>query len=426
MKPKKLLLTLASVAVFAFVCGPGIAADTIKIGYIDPLTGPFGNVGDAGQKHFQYLADIINAKGGVLGGKKFEIVPFDDKISAKEALVQLKNAIDQGIRFVTQGNGSSIAGALIEAVNKHNKRNPDDPVLYFNYAAVTPAFTEEKCSFWHFRFDAHVTIKMDAISEHIKTRPEVKKVYLIHQDYIFGHSCSEVIKAMLKAKRPDIEIVGDTFHPLGKVKDFSPYITKIQASGANVVVTGNWGADMQLLVKAAKEAGLEAEFYTFYGGGLGGPSGIGAAGENRVKQVTEWHNNLWNEQNKPADKDFYVGFQEKYAVGKNERLEFYYGRIRTMMEMLVKAFNKAGKAEPKAVAFALEGMEHETYYGKVVMRADDHQLYQPMFISTMVKAGNDKVPFDVEKTGLGWRTDMRVETETTMRPTVCKMKRPEK
>jgi branched-chain amino acid transport system substrate-binding protein len=424
MKFRKLLLVLAGMALLAVVGGTAAADDTIKIAYIDPLTGPFGNVGDAGHKHFQYMVDMINAKGGVLGGKKLEIVAFDDKISAKEALVQLKNAVDQGIRFITQGNGSSIAGALIEAVNKHNKRNPDDPVLYLNYAAVTPAFTEEKCSFWHFRFDAHVRIKMDAISEHIKARPEIKKVYLINQDYIFGHSCSEVIKEMLAEKRPDIEIVGDTFHPLGKVKDFSPYITKIQASDADVVITGNWGLDMQLLVKAAKEAGLEAEFYTFYGGGLGGPSGIGEAGENRVKQVTEWHNNLWNEQNQPADKEFYLGFQEKYAVGKDERLEYYYGRIRTMMEMLVKAFNKAGKADPKAVAFALEGMEHDTYYGKVVMRASDHQLYQPMFISTMVKAGTDKVPFDVEETGLGWRTDMRVDTQKTMRPTVCEMERP--
>ena len=424
MKFSKIFLILASVAVLAFICGPAIAADTIKIAYIDPLTGPFGNVGDAGQKHFQYMVDIINAQGGVLGGKKFEIVAFDDKISPKEALVQLKNAIDQGIRFITQGNGSSIAGALIEAINKNNERNPDDPVLYFNYAAVTPAFTEEGCSFWHFRFDAHVAIKMDAISEHIKARPEIKSVYLINQDYIFGHSCSEVIKEMLKEKRPDIKIVGDTFHPLGKVQDFSPYITNIQASGADVVITGNWGADQELLVKAAKDAGLQAEFYTFYGGGLGGPTGIGAAGENRVKQVTEWHNNLWNEYKQPADKEFYLGFQNKYAVGANERLEWYYGRIRTMMEMLVKAFNKAGKVDPKAVAYALEGMEHDTYYGKVVMRADDHQLYQPMFISTMVKAGNDKVPFDVEKTGLGWRTDMRVDTEKTMRPTVCKMQRP--
>ena len=424
MKSKKLCLILVGIAMLMFAAGPAAAADTIKIAYIDPLTGPFGNVGDAGHKHFEYMVDRINAKGGVLGGKKFVIVPFDNKISAKESLVQLKNAIDQGIRFVTQGNGSSVAGALIEAINKHNKRNPKDPVLYFNYAAVTPAFTEEKCSFWHFRFDAHVAIKMDAISEHIKARPEVKKVYLIHQDYIFGHSCSAVIKDMLKEKRPDIQIVGDTFHPLGKVKDFSPYITKIQASGASVVVTGNWGQDMQLLVKAAKEAGLEAEFYTFYGGGLGAPSGIGAAGANMVKQVTEWHNNLWNEQNKPSDKEFYLGWQEQYAVGNNARLNWYYGRIRTMMEMVAKAFDKAGKADPKAVAYALEGMEHETLWGTVIMRADDHQLYQPMFISTMVPVDGDKVVFDVEKTGLGWRTDMKVATETTMRPTVCKMKRP--
>ena len=421
---RRLCFILAGIAILSFAAGPATAADTIKLAYIDPLTGPFGSTGDAGHKHFEYMADLINANGGVLGGKKFEIVPFDNKISAKEALVQLKNAIDQGIRFITQGNGSSVAGALIEAVNKHNKRNPNDPVLYFNYAAVTPAFTEEKCSFWHFRFDAHVSIKMEAISEHIKSRPEVKKVYLINQDYVFGHSCSTVIKDMLKEKRPDIQIVGDTFHPLGKVKDFSPYISKIQASGATVVVTGNWGADMQLLAKAAKEAGLEAEFYTFYGGGLGAPSGIGAAGENRIKQVTEWHNNLWNEQNKPSDKDFYLGWQKQYAVGNNARLNWYYGRIRTMMEMVAKAFNKAGKVDPKAVAYALEGMEHETLWGTVIMRADDHQLYQPMFISTMVKTDGDKVKFDVELTGLGWRTDMKVDTETTMRPTVCEMERP--
>lgn len=401
------------------------AADTIKLAYIDPLSGPFGNVGDAGHKHFQYMADLINERGGVLG-KKWEIVAFDNKISPKESLVQLKNAIDQGIRFITQGNGSSVAGALIEAISKHNKRNPDDPVVYFNYAAVTPAFTEEKCTFWHFRFDAHVDIKIDAISEHIKARPEIKKVYLINQDYIFGHAVSDAAKSFLKEKRPDIEIVGDTFTPLGKVKDFSPYISKIQASGADIVITGNWGQDQSLLVKAAKDSGLAAEFYTFYGGGLGSPAAIGAAGENRVKQVTEWHNNLWNEKGNPADKAFYEGFQKKYAVGKNAILEFYYGRIRTQMEMLTLAFEKAGKVDPTAVAFALEGMEYETPYGKVIMRADDHQLYQTMFISTMVKAGTADVPFDVENTGLGWRTDMEVDMEKTISPTVCKMERPKK
>ena len=101
MTLRKLFLILASVALISLSLGPAMAADTIKIAYIDPLTGPFGNVGDAGHKHFEYMADLINAAGGVLDGKKFEIVPFDSKISPKEASIQLKNAIDQGIRFVT-------------------------------------------------------------------------------------------------------------------------------------------------------------------------------------------------------------------------------------------------------------------------------------------------------------------------------------
>lgn len=418
-------LVILALMVFTLSLLPmAYAADTIKLAYIDPLSGPFGNVGDAGQKHFQYMADLINARGGVLG-KQWEIVPFDNKISPKETLIQLQNAIDQGIRFVTQGNGSSNAAAIIEAVEKYNKRNPDDPVVFFNYAAVTPDFTEAGCSFWHFRFDAHSNIKMDVITEDIKKHPEIKKVYLINQDYIFGHSVSDAAKAYLKEKRPDIEIVGDTFHPLGKVKDFSPYVAKIQASGADVVITGNWGVDLSLLVKAAKDSGLKSQFYTFYGGGLGSPSAIGPAGENLVKQVTEWHNNLWNEKNVPSDKEFYEGFQNKYAVGKNSIMEFYYGRVRTMMEMVTKAIEKAGKVDPKAVAFALEGMEYETPYGLVIMRADDHQLYQPMFISTMVKAGTKETPFDVEDTGLGWRTDLEVSAKDTMRPTACKMVRPQ-
>ncbi len=420
---RKLCFILAGIAILSFAAGPATAADTIKLAYIDPLSGGFANVGDAGQKHFQYMADIINGRGGVLG-KKIEIVPFDNKISAKESLIQLKNAIDQGIVFITQGNGSSVAGALIDAINKHNKRNPKNPVLYFNYAAVTPAFTEEKCSFWHFRFDAHVDMKIAAITDYIKGRSDIKKIYLINQDYVFGHAVRDAAISMLKEKRPDIEIVGNTLHPLIKVKDFSPYIAKIQASGADAVITGNWGADQSLLVKSGKDSGLDVEWFTFYGGGLGSPAAIGAAGEGRLKQVTEWHNALSIEENQPADEKFYLGYQEKYSDGG--RAPFYYGRIRTMMEMFVLALEKAGKAEPTAVAFALEDMQYDTPYGTVTMRGFDHQLIQPLYISTMTKVGTQGVKYDVENTGLGWKTDGRVEAEDTAMPSPCAMKRPKK
>ncbi len=176
---KRMVAVLVGLGLIIMVCGSGLAAETIKIAYIDPLSGAMANVGDAGYKHFQYMANLLNAKGGVLGGKKFEIVPFDGKLSPNDSLIQLKSAIDQGIRFITQGNGSSVAGALIDAINKHNERNPDKQVVYFNYAAITPEFTNEGCSFWHFRFDAHVDMKIAAITDYIKSQKNIKKVYLI-------------------------------------------------------------------------------------------------------------------------------------------------------------------------------------------------------------------------------------------------------
>jgi branched-chain amino acid transport system substrate-binding protein len=67
-------------------------------------------------------------------------------------------------------------------------------------------------------------------------------VYLINQDYSFGQSVRAQARAMMKEKRPDIEIVGDELHPLLKITDFAPYVAKIKASGADTVVTGNWGS----------------------------------------------------------------------------------------------------------------------------------------------------------------------------------------
>ena len=72
---------------------------------------------------------------------------------------------------------------------------------------------------------------------------------------------------MLAAKRPDIQIVGDELHPLLKITDFAPYIAKIKASGADSVITGNWGQDFALLLKAAADAGLKVNWYTYYAGG---------------------------------------------------------------------------------------------------------------------------------------------------------------
>ena len=150
------------------------AADTIKLAYLEPLSGGMANVGEEGAHNFQFVIDQLNAAGGALG-RKFELVPLDNKLSPQESLIQLKTIIDQKIQYVTQGQGSSVAGALIEALNKHNERNPESRVLFLNYAAVDPDLTNSKCSFWHFRLDANTDRPVERQHE---TTPQASMVAL--------------------------------------------------------------------------------------------------------------------------------------------------------------------------------------------------------------------------------------------------------
>ncbi|MFZ5739817.1 branched-chain amino acid ABC transporter substrate-binding protein [Rhodopseudomonas palustris] len=404
---------LAAALVLPMLGSTAIAQETVKIGYIDPLSGGGASVGEGGLKTFQYLADELNAKGGILG-KKVEIVPLDNKTNPQESLIQAQKAIDSGVRYVTQGNGSSVAGALSDFLTKYNERNPGKEVLYFNYAAVDPVLTNEKCSFWHFRWDANSDIKMEALTNYMKDTPAIKKVYLINQDYSFGQSVRTQARAMLSKKRPDVEIVGDELHPLLKISDFAPYVAKIKASGADTVVTGNWGQDIALLLKAAADAGLKVSWYTYYAGGAGGPTAIKQTGLNhQVFQVTEGFANVDHKQSQ----DFEKAFRAKVDLG------LWYPRAVNEMRMFAAAAEKAKSLDPVKVAQALEGMKFEVFSGgEGEMRKDDHQFFQPIYISSFgdIAAGQ----FDEEKTGWGWKQVAKIETAQTMLPTTCKMDRP--
>ena len=152
---RSLAATAAALVLTIAAFGSAMAQGTIKIAYTDPLSGPFAQVGDANLKQMQYVIDFINSKGGALG-KKFELVPFDNKSQPSDALIALKSATDQNMPFIMQCSGSNIAAALIEAINKNNDRNPDNRIIYLNCGAVATELTNEQCSFWHFRFDLNV------------------------------------------------------------------------------------------------------------------------------------------------------------------------------------------------------------------------------------------------------------------------------
>ncbi|MGX9430821.1 MULTISPECIES: branched-chain amino acid ABC transporter substrate-binding protein [Bradyrhizobium] len=394
--------------------GAAYAQETIKIGYIDPLSGGGASVGEGGLKTFQYLADELNAKGGILG-HKVEIIPLDNKTNPQESLIQAQKAIDAGAHYITQGNGSSVGAALADFVTKHNTRNPGKEVLYFNYAAVDPSMTNEKCSFWHFRWDANSDVKMEALTNYMKGNAAIKKVYLINQDYSFGQSVRTQARKMLGEKRPDIQVVGDELHPLLKVTDFSPYVAKIKASGADSVVTGNWGQDFALLLKAAADAGLKVNWYTYYAGGAGGPTAIKQTGlDHQVFQISEGIPNSDN----PAAMEFEKAFRAK--VG----LSLWYPRAVNEMRMFKAAAEKANSIDPVKVAAALEDLKFDVLDGgSGVMRKDDHQFFQPIYISSF-GTRSEKEPFDEENTGWGWRLAAKIDTPQTMLPTTCKMTRP--
>jgi branched-chain amino acid transport system substrate-binding protein len=390
------------------------AAETIKIAHIDPQSGPFALQGQMGNRHLQMAIDEINARGGVLGGRKLELVTYDNKSSPQESLVMLRRVIDQGIRYITQGNGSHVAHALTDAVLRHNQRNPGREIVFLNHAAIDPPLTNEKCHFWHFRFDANVDMKIEALTSAIAADKSIRKVYLINQDYAYGHSVQRVAREMIARKRPDIQIVGDELHPTGKVKDFAPYVAKIRASGADAVLSGNWGSDLALLVKAAADAGLTAQFYTNYAYLVGTPRAMGAAGADRVKTLTSWHPNI---EGHPGEKN-YLEYKKRYGE------DWGFMPIKYTIDLWAAAIDKAGSAEPNKVAAALEDLRFPGLTGEVWMRPDDHQLMETVFLATFTKAGTRGVKYDADDTGYGWRTDIRVDAKDIVMPTTCKMERP--
>jgi branched-chain amino acid transport system substrate-binding protein len=387
---------------------------TVSIAFIDPLSGPFAAVGANQLKHFQFAAENVNRRELAGTGLKLEVVPFDNKGSPQDTLTVLKQVIDKGIRYVTQGNGSGAALALIDAIDKHNERNPEQSILYLNYAAVDPDLTNSKCSFWHFRFDANTDMKLDALTNYIRSRPEVKRVYLINQNYSHGQQVSRVAKEQLAAKRPDIKVVGDDLLPLGQVRDFSPYIAKMRATQADTVITGNWGPDLSLLVRAARDAALPATFYTYYGGVIGTPTAIGAAGENRMFIVSYWHPNIAPDYpGEPYLKEFQKRFGEP----------FYTIAAFSGLSMLAEGIKRARSTEPLRVAYAMEGLKLQGVQGEIEMRAADHQLQQPLWIASWTKVGGAQRN-DVEKTGYTWKTESAYPPAAIAPPFNCAMKRP--
>lgn len=395
------------------LCASSHAADPLRVALIEPYSGPFASTGTTALRAFQGEFDRLNAAGGALG-QTFTVVPFDSKSSAQEAALQVQAAADQGIRIIIQGSGSNVAHAVSDFVAKYNARNPDKPLLYLNHGALDPALTEEKCHFWHFRFVAHGHMIMTGVIDALARQKDVKRVYLVNQDYAWGHSVARDARQMLKERRPDIEIVGEDLHPMGKVKDFAPYAAKIRAANANALVTGNWGNDLSLLVKALDESGSRIRIHAPIAGLNGTAASMGASGAGRVHGLLFWHANAGDSSLLTRALAFRARYGEDWNWLPNH----------TVPEMLVRAMTAARSTDVLKVALALESMRHEGPTGEVWMRAEDHQLMMPLFETVFARQGDPGVRYDAEGSGYGWKTERRLEARDTVPPVLCRVDRP--
>ncbi len=398
----------------AVVCASAAYAqkgETVKIAFIDPLSGPFANVGQNQLKSWQFISERFSGAKNP-AGVKFEVIGFDNKGSPQESLNSLKAAIDQGFRYITQGNGSGAALALSDAVSKHNERNPGKEVVFLNYAAVDPALTNEKCDYWHFRLDADTTMKMEALTAFMKDQPKVKNVYLLNQNYSHGQQVARYFKENIARKRPDVKIVGEDLHPIGQVKDFAPYVAKIKQSGADSIVTGNWGADLTLLVKAMNDAGLKVPMYTYYAGVTGTPTALAAGGDSEVYVVAYGHSNHTGDLGAMG-----AEFKKKF----ND--DYYTFATLNGINLMGAAIAKAKSTNPVKVAAALEGLSVPSFAGEVQMRKGDHQLQQSMYITKWQKV-DSKNTYSVENTGYTFVPIKQLEPYVSSTPTSCQMKRP--
>ncbi len=411
MRFTKVLLGAMALAA-GFVCGGARAEDTIRIGYSEVLSGTFAQVGDQGIKTIQFSIDQINARGGVLG-KKLELVSYDNKGQPSEALITLTKMVDDNISVVLNCGPSNIGAALIPAVDKNNARDPNHRVVLVNCGALAPELTNEQCSFWHFRSSAHAGMQAEIM---VRALPKtVTKVYMINQDYLFGQSAHRDLKVFLARLRPDVQIVGEDMVPLGKVKDFSSYITKIKTSGADALLTGNWGPDLTLLIKAGMDSGLGVEYYTMLGHLAGTPTAIGPGGDGRVHSVLSFHENVGVEKHDPKINAMVDSFRSKFDF------DFIFGDRYAAVVLIADAMQKAGTTDPLKVALAMENLTITDAAGETAtMRSEDHQLLMTYYGGVFSK----DVKYDSEKTGLGWKTSAVVKAADLGQPTTCKMKRP--
>jgi len=356
------------------------SGDTIKVAIWDVFTGPNAYVGQSYWATLGFVVHDINSQGGILVDgkkKKIQIIkadtqgkPAPGKSAAEKAILQDKVIMFQGVA----GSHVSKVGQLVAKKLK---------TIYLNFAAFSDELMDvPNWNEYVFRVNGTSATCGGALATYFDMRPE-KKFYIIAQDYLWGHSFAAAFKKALKRVRPDAEIVGEEYHPVF-TKDFAPYLEKIKASGAHVIVTGAWGADNENMIKQSRQLGVKSPlnpnlFIPIASPFLddtrpleviGGPAGAGLIlvsdynTDRRIpmikKMATLW-NNQWKTWKEPYNTELYRWPGSGWF--RNMHASYWYFKI----------LEKAGSSDPQKIIAAWEGDTNKWFGLNAWMRPDDHQ-----------------------------------------------------
>ncbi len=405
-------------AVCAALSGLGCAqlgAETLKIAMIEALSGPAASTGVAFTEGMRYGVAKINQAGG-FNGAPIQLLEYDNQGGPNGAADKFKTAVAEGVRIVSSASSSAVAAQLTEDIRKYNLRNPGKEIIYLNVGSEANELTAEKCHFWFFRMSTNPDIRISAL---VKTMKETNvlgdKVYSINQNYSYGQD-HERAQATAVAKA-GAKLVEATLHDVNKIQDFSPYIAKIKASGAQTVLSGNWANDIVLLLRAAGDAGLKVRFGNT---SLDTPGTLGNAGAAALGSYLVKIYNL--EAGGDKGKAFIEDFKTRighYPYSEEPTAAFAVGYLGAALKSVDF---KGGAIDAKKLALALETSSWDSPAGAWMVRKDDHQAVFPITISEVSKSATYKV----DGTDMGFRLIKVVsgkDAEVPVSP-ACRMQRP--
>ncbi len=411
----KVFVAVAATVVGALCMDKAASAEPVKVAIIETLSGPAALTGKLVQTGVKFalikLADEKVWPDGV------QLLEYDNQGGPSEASDKVKAAINDGAHIIVQGASSAIAGQITADVQKYNARNPGKEVLYLNVGGQAMELTGSKCHFYHFRWNTNGEARFRALLAAAKDANALgKKVYYIGQNYSWGQDVQHFTQEY--AKQYGYTVVGDVLHDVNKIQDFAPYVAKIKESQADDVVTGNWGNDLLLLMKAAADAGYKGRFLTM---ALDQPGNIAAAGDSALGAFTAQHYFPdSNGEKSVAFSEYYKSKTGNYPY--NVQGDVVHG-IWGLGEALKALKGKPGDAvSVKQIALAMENVTVDTDVGPIKMRREDHQAITPVTIAILSKDAR----FKFDNTDKGFKTVKLVPGSEATGPVQasCKMERP--